>query len=105
MKCSNCGKENPNGSTFCIECGENLGSTLSGSRNIQPLKKLEWHNVSFKYIQDWLYANSSNMILENAKARIRFDERGIFFKNYEWYFQDLTIWYRPGNNPSPNHLA
>lgn len=102
--CPRCHSIIISGAEFCHKCGYkfNRGDNI---RNIQPPKKLEWHNVSFKYIKDWLYANSSNMILENAKARIRFDETGIFIENYEWYFQDLTIWYRPGNNPTPNQVA
>ncbi len=100
--CPRCHSNIVDGAKFCHKCGFKV---VSVNKNYQPIKKLEWHNVSFKDMQNWLYNNSSNMIIENAKARIRFDEKGIFFTTYEWYFQDLIIWYRVGNNPSPNHLV
>lgn len=100
--CPRCHSGIVNGAKFCHKCGCNVASM---NNNFQPLKKLEWNNVSFKDMQNWLYANSSNMIIESAKATIRFDEKGIFIRNYEWYFEHLTIWYRLGDNPTPNHLA
>ena len=100
--CPRCNSNLMNGAKFCHKCGLKI---FAANNNFQPLKKLEWNNVSFKYMQNWLYEHSSNMIIENATGKIRFDEKGIFFTTYEWYFEHLTIWYRLGNNPSPNHLA
>ena len=71
MKCSNCGKENPNGSTFCIECGENLGSTLSGSSNIENKLNKAYNYFSKKAdLYECLYRLNNTINLTPAKYKI-----------------------------------
>ena len=71
MKCSNCGKENPNGSTFCIECGENLGSTLSGRSNIANELNRAYNYFSKKAdLYECLYRLNNTVNLTPAKYKI-----------------------------------
>lgn len=71
MKCSNCGKENPNGSTFCINCGENLGFNPSGRSNIANELNKAYNYFSKKAnLYEYLYRLNNTVNLTPAKYKI-----------------------------------
>lgn len=71
MKCSNCGKENPNGSTFCIKCGENLGFNLSGRSNIANELNKAYNYFSKKTnLYECLYRLNNTVNFTPAKYKI-----------------------------------